>query len=232
MRRNDPDHIGVWGRTKSGKSTRVKLILSDTPRFVVMDPLGEYGDVAGMTATTLQQVLFSLDARWYAPSLAVRYVPPRTVDPVDALERLCALLFKVQEPYQSGRDYRQLILAVDELADAAPNVQRKAGQFDALARRGRHWGIGIIGSSQRMASVTTTFRGNTTQDYFFPLREARDYDAAGALIGRERIADLRALVPHTALHFADGRVTRVTNPSMSRKRLAIENREKMPQSIG
>ncbi|HEV7368951.1 helicase HerA domain-containing protein [Arenibaculum sp.] len=210
--RRDPHHIGIWGRTLSGKSTRAKLLLRDRVRVVVFDPLDEYSDVAPIGAASMGDVLAAIDRNWRG-RFGIRFVPSRSVDPVDALDGLARLLGDVQEPYQQGRDDRHVTLMVDELAASAPNTRRPRSSFNALCSRGRHYGIELIGASQRMAEVTPTFRGNTTEDYFFPLRSAADYDEAAKLIGRQWLPDLKALEPHNALHYAGGVVEKTRNPA-------------------
>lgn len=209
--RRDPGHIGIWGRTQSGKTTRAKMILRDRSRVVVFDPLNEYGDVAPIHAANLNAVLSAIDARWRG-SFGIRYVPASHSDASACLDALARLLRDVQAPYQEGRDDRHLTLMVDELAASAPNIRRPRSAFNALCARGRHFGIELIGSSQRMAEVTTSFTGNTTTDYFFPLRSAADYDRAVALIGKHHLAELRSLEPHTCLRYEHGRIEKMQNP--------------------
>lgn len=190
------------------------MILARRRRVVVLDPLDEYSEVAPMRAETLSDVLATIKDRW--PSdFRIRYVPSRTVDPAPALDLLSAMLLSVQEPYRQGRDTRQITLAVDEMALAAPNVRKPSQGFAALCVRGRHWGIALVGTSQRMAEVSTTFRGNTQEDYIFPLRAAVDREAALKLIGSEYRRELEALKPHDCLVFRDGQITTDKNPPAS-----------------
>ncbi|HEV7283956.1 MAG TPA: hypothetical protein VGN75_03790 [Kaistia sp.] len=217
--RLDPDHIGIWGRTKSGKTTRAALLLRGHARVVAYDPFEQFSRLATARATTLTGVLHAVDAQWRARRWCVQYVPPKGVDPQEAMHRLCELLFQVQEGYYRREHDNQVMFAVDEMADPCPNVIPKKGMdgFRRMCRFGRHYGIGVIGTSQRMADVTTAFRGNTSQDYFFPLRGERDYVAAEGLLGRQHRDALRALQPHRAIHWVDGAANLVRNPPIQKK---------------
>ena len=203
----DAEHIGVWGRTKSGKTTLTKTLIKGRSRVVIFDPMGEY---EGVQVEALPAMVEAIADRW-GGSFQVAYRPPDFGDPVAHLDAFAEIVRAVQKPYQLGEESRSLTVVVDELAMTFPNVRRASSAFGGLCSRGRHYGIELIGTSQRMADVGTVFRGNTSCDYFLPLRAAVDVGAATDLIGREHVAALRALQNHEYLCFKGGELTRGKN---------------------
>jgi DNA helicase HerA-like ATPase len=203
----DPGRIGIWGRSGSGKSTYAKALLAGRRRVVVFDPLEEY---PGTAATSLAGVLGALNKGWRG-GFRVAFRPAS--DPEAALDRLAACLFLVQDGYRRGVHRLPLTFVVEEAAMAAPNVRRPVDMagFAGLCARGRHYGIALIGISQRMAEVSTTFRGATSTDVFFPLRSEPDHQEALKLIGRRHEGALRALQNHDYLLATGGRVFRGRN---------------------
>ncbi len=209
--RTDPDHIGIWGRTKSGKSTRARAIIRARPgRLVVFDLLDEYGAEAPHRAGTLAEMV-----RGLAAGRRVRFVPDAMGDTAAQLDAVAEVLTRVQAPYKAGQSDARLTFVVEEMADSFPNVRRNKSAFGALCRAGRHWGIALIGISQRMADVSTSFRNCTAEDYFFPLRTATDYDTAAAGVVkaiqpafREALLSLR---PHEFIAYKAGEMKKGKN---------------------
>lgn len=205
----DAEHIGVWGRSGSGKSTLVKRLLGGRSRVVIFDMMDEYGAIAPAATDHLSTLVERIARNWRG-GFRLRFLPAEG-DPAEQLNMLAGVLARVQEPYRDGRDDRKITLVAEELAASYPNV-RRASAFTDLCQRGRHYGIELIGTSQRMADVNMAFRGNTSADYFFALRAAADYQAAGTLIGQGNVETLRGLKQHEYLKFARGEVTRGKNP--------------------
>ncbi|WP_298334132.1 hypothetical protein [Asticcacaulis sp.] len=213
MFRADPGRVGVWGGSQSGKTRYAKALARSFPRRIVLDYLDAWGDLCPQRAGTINQLLDHIKAGW-AGQIAARYVPPRGVNPVEALAILSDLLFKVQQPYKDGRDNRHLWLIVEEMADPAPLTLRAATPFGQLCRYGRHHGIGIVGISQRMAEVTPTFRGNCETHVFFRMDGARDLQAAGDRvkpIDPAYVRELSLLQNNHGLKVSAGKVERVKN---------------------
>ncbi len=212
------EHTGIWGRSQSGKSTRAKILLRSERRVVVFDLLGEYGRERGFVrATTRPAVLKAIKQGWRS-GFRVAYKPPRNADLPLELHKLSVMLQHVQAPVEehferTGEMGPTLTFVVEEMADSFPNQKMRAGEraFEELCRRGRHAGIRLIGISQRMADVSTVFRGNTLQDFVFPLRSTVDIDTALALIGREHRGTVSALQTHEFIHYAHGQVSRGRN---------------------
>lgn len=172
------EHTGIWGRSKSGKSTQAKAMIKRHDKVIVFDCLNEYKGIAPVKVSSRLSLLRAMKK----PRFKIRYVPDGPdFDAEQELNRLCKILFDVQGPYRDTGKGAILTLVVEEMAECAPNVRRVNSPFQAMCSRGRHYGVQIIGISQRMADVTMSFRGNTNADYFFPLRTDSDFKAAADL---------------------------------------------------
>lgn len=203
-------HTGNWGRTRSGKTTNVKMIIDGMPRVVVFDLMDEYGDVISGRADSLRGVLAAIKAGWHS-GYRVRYVPSRDAEVIAALDSLARLVREVQQPYMERKDSRQVTLVVDEMAASFPNRNHHGNAFADLCSRGSHYGVNIIGTSQRPAEVATTFRGNTSLDYYFALSDHADIEAVAKKIGPDAARRLRAFEHDQYLKFEAGQVTEGRN---------------------
>jgi DNA helicase HerA-like ATPase len=204
----DADRIAVFGRSGSGKSTLTKTMLRDRDRVVVVDPMEEYARARGFVrADRVAQVLVHLRRSW-SRSFRIAFVPAAMREPSE-LHALSLVLLQAQAPYYEERDDRKLTLVVEELNKAFPvaALPRELYGFGEVCSRGRHYGIEVIGVSQRPAEVNTRFRGNTTASYWFALAEAVDETAAARALGRTHAARLRQFPTGRYLRFAAGEVT-------------------------
>lgn len=195
---------GIWGARGSGKSTLALALVRAEPRVVVFDPLDEYGAAGFQTVTARIDLWRAIKRRWVAGRWRIAYVP--TGDAAAELDALAAGLLAVQQPFKDGRDARAMVLLVEEASLSVPVTAPPAGRqsFRRLVNVGRHWGVSIIATSQRMAQVHNDLRGNTSADYFLRLRAAVDYQAAAALIGRSNAERLSQIGEHRYLKFAAG----------------------------
>ena len=172
----------MWGRTRSGKTTLALALTGERHRFVAFDPMGEY---PGTHVTTVEQLRAAVAKGWRT-CFQVSYVPPRGEPWPAALNALAAAVFDMQAHYHDGTDRRPVTFLADELAGAYPNQKPPAGldNYGDLCRRGSHWGVQLIGISQRPADVSTTFRGATSLDFYFAQRDERSVAAACERLGR------------------------------------------------
>ena len=156
--------IFLCGAKRSGKSTSAKNeFLKGKSRVVVFDTLGEYHDLAGyVQARTIPEVLKFIKTGW-KKGFKIAYFP-RSGDRLKQLDDLCKVLLKVQKPYFEGSDTRQIWLVAEELNESFPNTGGNAPKgavyFPEVCSRGGHYGVNIIGISQRPAEVHARFRGN------------------------------------------------------------------------
>lgn len=205
----DACRIGIYGRSGSGKTAFVKQHLRSDRRALIFDPLAEYPALCGIRAAdTLRGVLDGVRAGWRR-GFKIAYMPPAGRE-AEALHDLCKLILRVQEPYREGVPIPKLTLVVEELNLSFPvaALPRDLTGFAELCSRGRHWGVNLIGVSQRVAEVNTRFRGNTDRALFFAQQDHRDVSTIVSMIGPSWRAALQALQPGEYLELRGGHVGR------------------------
>ncbi|WP_323006775.1 hypothetical protein [Pseudorhodobacter sp.] len=186
----------------------MKRYLTGARRVVVFDPLGEY-QAEGFKplehrAGGLDAVRVAMRDNWSGFRLA--YVPPAGKEAA-ALSGLSRLLMKAQTPYFNGGGGPQMTLVVEEMNLSFPvagGVEKAAG-FADICSRGRHYGIEVVGVSQRIAEVATRFRGNCTETVVFAQKGPRDVAAAAAELGTDQ-GRIKALQALQYLHEIGGKV--------------------------
>jgi|TARA_A100000171_G_scaffold52764_1_gene72880 DNA helicase HerA-like ATPase len=185
--RSNAGRIGVWGASGSGKSSYVKKAIKGRKRMVVFDPLGEYSALCNVTATNLEQVRVEMRYNW--ANFSIAYVPPAGQEP-RALSALCKLMMAAQMPYKKTGKGQGMTLIVEEMNLSFPvqgGAQKSPG-FAEVCSRGRHYGIEVYGLSQRIAEVSTRFRGNCTETVVLRQQGPRDLAAATDAIGGDKAA--------------------------------------------
>ena len=205
--------IGVWGRSGSGKSSYVKKMLKGQKRLVIFDPLAEYGEalrirtVEHRNRNSLDDVRKAMIDDW--SGFRVAYVPPAGKEAA-ALSALCRLLFAAQQPFKDGkRGAKMLTLVVEEMNLSFPVAggAQKCPGFADVCSRGRHYGIEVIGVSQRIAEVATRFRNNCDETVVLAQKGPRDLDAAAAELGGDKGA-VKGLDNLEYIHERHGVLTR------------------------
>lgn len=197
--------IGIWGRSGSGKSTYAKRLIKGRKRIVVFDPLSEYGGAGFKVVHTVDAVRRAMRADWRGFRIAI--VPSAGSEP-RTLSSLCKLLMAAQQPYKETGKGAGVTLVVEEMSLSFPvsGGAQKAPGFAQVCSMGRHYGIEVIGISQRIAEVATRFRGNCTETVVLRQKGPRDLDAAAAELGVGR-AQVEALGRLEYLHEKDGKIT-------------------------
>lgn len=201
------DRVGVFGRSGSGKSTYARALVAGASRVLVFDPMDEYGHGAGWRRVrTVAAVKDAMRASWGAFRIA--YIPPAGAE-LAALDRLSRLVRLAQEPARGV----ELLFVVEELNLSFPvsGGDARCAGFAELCSRGRHWRVGLVGVSQRIAEVSTRFRGNVSELVIFAQRGARDLRAAADELGTVDLGELRKLEPHHYIRLRDGRIDRGRN---------------------
>ena len=209
--KSNAGRVGVWGRSGAGKSAYCKKRIKGRKRVLVFDPLAEYGRDANCKAIHharrdgLDQVRLAMAANW--PGFRLAYVPPSGQE-AKALSALCRLLMAAQRPYQETGKGDPLTLVVEEMNLSFPvsGGAVKCPGFAEICSRGRHYGIEVIGLSQRIAEVDTRFRGNCTETVVFAQKGPRDIQAAADALGANR-PQVQALGNLEYLHEAAGQIS-------------------------
>lgn len=200
--------IGIWGASGSGKSSLAKQILKGRGRVIVFDPLDEYQAQRMARVTSGRQLLGAMAEAVRGFRLA--YVP-RAGAEADHLDQLCQVLIQAQAPYKEsgGRNGWPLTLVVEEMNLSFPvhgGAERCPG-FAEVCSRGRHFGIEVLGLSQRLAEVSTRFRGNCSESYVLRQTGPRDVGAAADVLGQDR-GTVQALRNLEYIHEKAGQIER------------------------
>lgn len=214
--------IGIAGRSQSGKSSFMDMMLREFPRAVLFDTNDERAPVAKKEGfrrvTSIMELQERIDKK-YAKGFKLWYLPEDEPDDIQALHNLSLALWNIQteEGNARGSENRpDIVLAVDEMADCFPNHHMKKDQdhFSLMCRKGRHKGIHLIGATQRFAEVSTKFRGQLSKRFFFNLTEPADLKVIRELGGEHGKLLAQAVQELKPLHyirmenntFTDGRV--------------------------
>jgi len=211
--------VGVWGASGSGKSSYVKKRLGKTAkRVVIFDPLDEYGAEGYHTIRgNLDAVRVYMGKNW--GSFRIAYVPPAGQE-AGALSKLSRLLMAAQAPFKAGKSGLGVTLVVEEMNLCFPTTggAERCKGFADICSRGRHFGIHVIGLSQRIAEVATRFRGNCTETVVFRQKGPRDVKAAAAELGVSE-TEVRGLVNLSYLHEQGGAVSSGSIVHRARKKV-------------
>lgn len=200
------NRVGVYGASGSGKSTWVKAAIRGQSRVVVFDPLDEYGRHRLARVDSLKALRAVMARNWRG--FRVAYVP-RPGQEARSLSDLCRFIIAAQEPgRQAGRPV-PLTLVVEEMNLSFP-VTGLPAELDGMMHmcsRGRHYGVRVIGVTQRVAEVATRFRGNTDARIIFRQGDHRDVSTVCSMIGPAWRPRLMALETHCYLEECGGKVT-------------------------
>ena len=204
--RSTAGRTGVWGASGTGKSSYVKKAIKGRKRLIVFDPLDEYDKQAKTKATTLEAVRAAMRDNW--AGFTIRYVPPAGAEP-RALSALCKLVMAAQQPFKTSGRGAGVTLVVEEMNLSFPVAggAQKAPGFAEVCSRGRHYGIEVFGLSQRIAEVSTRFRGNCDETVVLRQKGPRDLQAAADEIGGQRAA-ISALANFDYIHEKQGVITK------------------------
>lgn len=180
--------VGIFGASGSGKTTKARELTKNLKRVVFVDPLGDFKDMHGavVIAGDLPTLKNELVKR-YTTGFKIVFVPIFGLVEKQ-LNDLCYFLVKMQAGYLAGLHDAQITLVVDELDEgfASGIMQRNTSNgFGYLCKRGRHYGINLVGISQRTAQVDVCFRGNLSALYLFRHADPIDTQKAIDMIGRE-----------------------------------------------
>lgn len=209
----DADIQVVLGRRGSGKSTLLKRLLEPEKRVIVFDVQREYGEAGFLVVETLSGLREAMAAGWNS-GFRVAYVPPRR-GRLEAFEQVAELILRAQNPYTIGTDQRQILFVVEEINVAYPNRLNAAPAFTECILQGRHYGINLIGVSQRPTLIAPNFRGNAETWYVFPLDSHDDRMEVIHKIGPEWKEKLRNLQNHNYFCIASGAVIEAQNPPLN-----------------
>lgn len=179
----DSRRVGIFGASGSGKTTKALDLVKDSRRLVVFDALDEFTGKFPRK-TNLDELKVYL-IKNYAKGFRVAYVPPFGSEP-RALSDLCDFLRRLQSGFKYNQHAAKITLFVDELNRSFPlgySRQKPANGFCFVCNQGRHYGINVVGCSQRMSQVDMPFRANLSDLFVFRLADYNDIKCAVAMVG-------------------------------------------------
>lgn len=179
--------LGIFGASGCGKTTKARELTAGLNRIIFFDPLQELARERGIKAVYGLENLKTALRKEFARGFRFAFCPEFGSEP-EQLQELSYFLVSLQAGYVSGQHQAQITLAVDELDTSFPvgsmQKNRKNG-FGFLCCRGRHYGINLIGISQRMHLVDNVFRANCSAVYLFRHAEPADIDLGIKILGQE-----------------------------------------------
>jgi hypothetical protein len=178
--------VGAFGPVASGKTFLVKHWLESMPRAIVLDVNQEYEidkDVDKVIIANPKELVEYLkeneEKGW---NYRVSYVP-------DGLQE--GFAWVVEAAWQMSEP-RWLIL--EEVHNwMSPYAKHPA--MERLMRYSRKRGLGVVGTSQRLASVHKDFTASSRQTVLFQTDEPGDKQAVKERYGEEALSALESLRP-------------------------------------
>lgn len=200
--------VGLFGASGCGKTTKARSLTAGLKRIVYFDPLAELTNSAGVRVFyNIEQLKKALKA-CFCSGFRFDFVPTFGKE-IKELNDLSYFLLELQRGYKNSLHAAQLTLFVDELDIAFPSgitLKDPQNGFAYLCRRGRHYGVNLVGISQRPHQVDICFRGNCSGIYWFRHAEPSDIDTAVKAIGREYRDKIRNLSNYEFIYKAGGEI--------------------------
>lgn len=180
---SEAQRVGVYGASGSGKSTWAMAYLKSRKftRVLIFDQTGEYSDLRGYKQVSPSRNEADLVAAVRGKSWKIVY---QAKNPRSDLHRVSVVLRAAADAVKGGL----IGFYVEELAAAFPSTRLPddLSGFGDLCARGRHYGIELIGVSQRVAGVGNDFRGNTNVAVVFrPGNSAADISTSKDLVPQD-----------------------------------------------
>lgn len=203
--------IFIAGAKGWGKSTLARELTGRDKRRIVLDPSGDW-ERSGLAGTSRLSVVSETIARNWQRGFAIVYRAPVGSENVE-LARLAMLLhaYLVERGLYRRRASDELTVIVDEMADAystADQQSRACRWTRKMVAQGRHWGVSLVGISQRPQDVSAQFRDLSDEYYAFALHSDTGQRAVIDAMGRANGAAYLSLGKHEYLAKRAGVVSR------------------------
>ncbi len=181
----DSRRVVIFGASGSGKTTKALDLIKNCQRLIVFDILDDF--IGYFRRFTSLDELKVYVIKHYTKGFRVSYVPPYGSE-ARALSDLSEFVKYIQTGYKIGAHSAKVTLFVDELNRSFPlglTRNKPLNAFGFLCNQGRHYGVNIVGVSQRMSMVDMPFRANLSDVYVFRLADFNDVKAATAVFGSQ-----------------------------------------------
>ena len=203
--KKDAEIIGLWGGRGSGKTTWMRENLEKKNRVIVLDPMDDIKLKGFKRVRSLQAVYKLIKQQWNTGFKIILVTGHSDAKCQGIMVELNRALFQIMQPYKQskkGMAGKEITLAIDEAHKFIPNPPHGdlIEPLNDLIALGRHYGVEIIGASQRIVKVWTEFRGNAMHHYFFRQGDHNDIDTISSMIGRQNKEKLLNLQTHHYLH--------------------------------
>ena len=170
--------VGVAGMVESGKSHELAKLARKVPRLVLFDPTADSNNfswVPNEVSSPEELDGFFAQVRG-EKAWALRYIPESETDKELAEE--------FGEVSRAVFEQGDCVFAVDELSQVAQYGQMP-GAFSRIVRQGRHQGVDLAWSSQRVAEIPVSVRAQVRLWFLFCQRDPLDLKAVGERCGPE-----------------------------------------------
>lgn len=194
IKKIDSRRVGIFGASGSGKTTKALDLIKNCKRLIVFDVLGDFAGKFKQFTNISELKRYCVYN--YVKGFRVSFVPPYGEE-AKALDELSLFIKTLQVGYKDNFHAVKLTLFVDELNRSFPlgyTREKPLNSFGFLCNQGRHYGVNLLGVSQRLSLVDMPFRSNLSDIYFFRFSDFNDIKAACAIIGsqnRGKILDLK-----------------------------------------
>ncbi len=190
--------LSVSGSRGTGKSTLVHALRIErhVRRVLVMDPLGDYNGKVECYATSAAEVDEYLENRLtVTDDFSVAYCPDDVCES-DAAAYLADMAFH----------QRNCVLIVEEAHDACRHPDCPP-QLIKLAKRGRHFNVGLWTVSQRPSDISPHLRSelNSNESWYLRLSESIDLDVMKERRGKEFAREVGRMPNFCAVQILPGR---------------------------
>jgi DNA helicase HerA-like ATPase len=169
---NQSKVCGLFGRRGTGKTTLAREVARHQARLIVWDYLGEYGPLAFRSEGNLAALSEYLQWARGQQFAAARYIPREGT--VEEFEEWCAVAY----------GFRDFVVVVEEAA-AVCQASYLSPAFGRIVRQGRHRGLGLLWTTQRLNEVSRTLTGLTDVWAGFSTSEPNDLAALAQRAGRD-----------------------------------------------
>ena len=190
---NEPIVTVIFGIRGCGKTVKLRRLLRDRSRYLVINTLNRDGFGCGVTFDDLDSLKrFWLDC--YTKSFRLIYSPQHCADR-DRVRN------DVAELCQLAMTCKNMTLAIEEM-NVLFEGRRPPVEFEDVVFSGREPGIELIGLAQIPTGFGAAMRSQTKEAFIFHTHEQSHLDIFRNLVGREGVEKIKSLNNYEYLHWS------------------------------